>query len=155
MSISWAMGSSVGLLTKTNADAQRFVDVMQPLFQVKAAHIRLIKDARKADFTAAMVWLRAQVNPNDLVLIFFSGHGSRVPDDNGDEADGWDEGFVMFDVQDAGYASSDHLVRDDQFTSWLDGLATDRVLTVIDSCFSAGLKPFAAGSRTYQVLHRR
>ena len=134
-----AMGANVGRLTKTNEDAARFVTHTKALFQVPEQHIRLIKNARRADFAAGMRWLRDMASKDDLVFIFYSGHGSQIPDDNGDETDQWDEGFVMYDAQEAGYARVEHLVRDDQFAAWVDDLATDRVFTVLDSCFSAGL----------------
>jgi hypothetical protein len=143
-----AMGANVGSLTKTNADATRFVGVMGKLFDVPAANTRLLPDARKADFEAAMLWLREQAKPEDTVLIFFSGHGSRVPDDDGDEADGWDEGFVMFDAQESGYARVRHLVRDDQFAGWLAALQSEHIISVIDACFSSGLARSMVHART-------
>jgi hypothetical protein len=36
--------------------------------------------------------------PGDTVIIYFSGHGMQIPDDNGDEADGQDEVLAPHDV---------------------------------------------------------
>jgi len=42
-------------------------------------------------------WLPSVSRPGDTVLIYFSGHGSQIPDDNGDEADGLDEVIYPYD----------------------------------------------------------
>jgi metacaspase-1 len=36
--------------------------------------------------------------PGDVLLLHYSGHGTRLPDDNGDELDGLDEALVPFDA---------------------------------------------------------
>ena len=35
---------------------------------------------------------------DDRVLIYFSGHGTHVPDDNGDEPDERDEALMLHDI---------------------------------------------------------
>ena len=35
---------------------------------------------------------------DDRVLIYFNGHGTHVPDDNGDEPDEWDEMLMLHDI---------------------------------------------------------
>jgi len=42
-------------------------------------------------------WLPQVTRPGDMVVIYFSGHGSKLPDDNHDEADGQDELLVPYD----------------------------------------------------------
>lgn len=36
----------------------------------------------------------AEAQPGDVVFCHYSGHGSKLVDDNGDEADGYDEALV-------------------------------------------------------------
>ena len=92
-----AMGANVSPLQKTNADAENFTNAMQQLFRVPGSNIRMISNARVSQFRESMSWLRQVVRPNDLVLIFFSGHGSTIADDDGDENGGQDEIFIMYD----------------------------------------------------------
>lgn len=48
-------------------------------------------------------WLPKVSSEGDTIVVYVSGRGSAMPDDNGDEADGWDElllphDFLKFDV---------------------------------------------------------
>jgi hypothetical protein len=85
-------------------------------------------------------WLREGVSADDRVLIYFSGHGVRIPDDNGDEADdNQDEVLVMHDVkqeQRNGQASLGNVLVDDQFDQLLAGIPSNNVLVLIDACHS-------------------
>ncbi|MCP5198160.1 MAG: caspase family protein [Gammaproteobacteria bacterium] len=143
-----AMGANVGELTKTNADARHFADTLQRLFSVPSAQVRVLENAYKRDFAAGMEWLRQSARSGDLVLIFFSGHGTTVADDDGDEADGLDEAYVMYDAEQARYPSAHDVVRDDEFAVWVDRLPTDRVIVFIDACFSGGLSKALTNVRT-------
>ena len=77
------------------------------------------------------------VGPNDLTLVYFSGHGTRVPNrgDRDDERDGMDEALVPFDARPAGNDLHNALV-DDEFGQLLGGIATNRLLLVVDACHS-------------------
>lgn len=141
-----AIGANVDPLTKTNADARSFATSFQQLFEIPARQVRVLENAYKRDFEAGMDWLRTEARRGDLVLIFFSGHGSTVQDDNGDEADGLDEGFVMYDAQGV-TPLAEHMVRDDQFAAWVNQLPTDRVITFIDACHSGGLRKSLTNAR--------
>ena len=45
--------------------------------------------------------------PGDAFFFHFSGHGSRVKDTDGDEADGWDETICPVDYDRAGMIVDD------------------------------------------------
>lgn len=49
--------------------------------------------------------------PGDVVFCHYSGHGGRLPDDNGDEDDGWDETLIPVDFKTAGQIRDDDLFR--------------------------------------------
>ncbi|MBX3148914.1 caspase family protein [Candidatus Obscuribacterales bacterium] len=70
-----------------------------------------------------------------IFVLQFSGHGSRVPDVNGDEPDGWDETLCPVDTD---LDSSSHDLIDDEIESMLTVLTkyTDNVTLIIDSCHS-------------------
>jgi hypothetical protein len=65
-------------------------------------------------------------------LIFqFSGHGTQVPDRNGDEQDGRDEAICPDDFRSAG------VIIDDELNETFANLATDsRLVVILDSCHS-------------------
>ena len=74
---------------------------------------------------------RAQ--PGDAVVFYYSGHGTQVPDDNGDEADGVDEALCPTDISKKDPAT---WLRDDTLTEWLAQVRTEKVTVILDSCFS-------------------
>ncbi len=119
---------------------------------VEPEHIRLLLDreglqdelgglaARRATLVnvrEALGWLRRMAKPDDLVLIQFSGHGFQGPDDDGDERDGVDEFFVLWDTLNA--AKEDTALRDDEFGAALDRVESQHVVVFFDGCYSGGL----------------
>lgn len=81
--------------------------------------------------------------PGDIVFVHYSGHGHQITDDDGDEADGYDEVWVPYgapaDFRD-GYAGELHL-RDDELNDLLRELRAKlgpegNVVVSIDACFS-------------------
>src|SRR5580704_592980 len=59
------------------------------LFNDQATHANVVE--------ALNTWVRDGVGPDDHVLIYFSGHGTRVPDP--DKPGGVDDALVLHDVQ--------------------------------------------------------
>ena len=47
----------------------------------------------------ALVDLADKSNKGDIVYFHFSGHGQQIEDDNGDEADGYDEALVPYNAR--------------------------------------------------------
>lgn len=91
-----------------------------------------------------------QAGPNTVALFYFSGHGSKVRDQDGDETDGWDETLVTHDSgRSHGHANRD--LRDDALNGLLRRLGrhTPHTTVILDSCHSgtaarAGGTPKAA-----------
>jgi uncharacterized caspase-like protein len=106
-------------------------------------HIKVLRDrqaTRAAMETALHDWLPQGLGSSDRVLIYFSGHGSQIPDQNGDEPDGLDDVLVPYDarlvlVSPAGYRLEQVLV-DDHFGELLDRLPAREILVVVDACHS-------------------
>lgn len=70
-----------------------------------------------------------RMGPNDTLVFFFSGHGNRVADRNGDERDGQDETIVL----------ADGPVLDDELAQILAPTA-GRAIAALDSCYSGGFQ---------------
>lgn len=60
---------------------------------------------------AAMRWLVEDANPGDSLFFHYSGHGTSMRDDDGDEADGKDEALVPVDYESAGLARDDEILE--------------------------------------------
>jgi len=77
--------------------------------------------------------LQKKSQKGDLVLIYFSGHGSQIPDQNGDEADGYDEVLCPWDV-DSDTAAN--IIIDDEFGELLNKFSDRECVVIVDSCHS-------------------
>ena len=78
---------------------------------------------------------------DDILLLTYSGHGGKIPDPHNEEADGWDETWVLYDRQ---------LVDDELYALWGEFQARVRILVLSDSCHSGTMAQF----RFYETLHR-
>ncbi len=64
---------------------------------------------------------------DDILLVTYSGHGGQVPDVNGDEDDGKDETWVLYDRM---------LIDDELYQLWAQVGSGVRVFVLSDSCHS-------------------
>lgn len=84
------------------------------------------------------------VRKGATLVFYFSGHGGRVLDDNGDEADGLDEALIPYDWDAA--PDRRNYLRDDRLAELLDaarqamqdpgGALQGNLVVFLDSCFS-------------------
>ena len=86
--------------------------------------------------------LESRVKAGNIVYIHLSGHGQAVEDEDGDEADGWDEAFIPFDAErtyrENGYHGENHLL-DDELNGYLNSIRRKIgeegvVYVVLDAC---------------------
>ena len=115
------------------------------------------EQATHANVTQALAtWVREGVGPNDHVLIYFSGHGTRVPDPDPANAGGVDDALVLHDVQRAtiqGKASLKNVLIGHEFGAALARIPSRNVLVLVDAChsgtatrdFNLGLRRLPAG----------
>lgn len=102
--------------------------------------ISSIKQLTGADATAANIrqyvedFLIGGTKPGDRVFFHFSGHGTRVPDKNGDEVDELDEAFVPYDADPL--SNETKFILDDDVVQWIRKLKGRRVVMTFDSCNS-------------------
>ncbi len=78
-------------------DVQSLRDLLVRQFDFRPEDIHLLRDAEgvKSRVRKEWQWLTAGAAPGDTLVFHFSGHGSNVRDQNGDENDGRDECGVM------------------------------------------------------------
>jgi hypothetical protein len=66
----------------------------------------------------------------DLFLVSYSGHGGQFEDENGDEADGLDETWVLYDRQ---------VIDDELYQRWASFAEGVRIVVFSDSCHSGSV----------------
>jgi hypothetical protein len=94
--------------------------------------IRMLVDAEatREAILGSLHRLVEQAGPNDVVYIHFSGYGSQVKDQSGDEkVDGIDETILPHDARTEGIAD----ITDDELGEILAGFRTSSVVVVLDS----------------------
>lgn len=77
----------------------------------------------------------SQAEDGDAIFLHYSGHGTKLQDDNGDEADGYDEALVPRDYQSSG------MIRDDDLFDILVKPLSDGVhmISLMDCCHSGSI----------------
>jgi hypothetical protein len=119
------------------------INMMQETASLMGFEVKVLMDEEATLANTQQVirsWLSNGVSADDRVLIYFSGHGTRIPDDDGDETeDNQDEVLVMHDVrqeQRNGQTTLVNVLVDDQFDQLLADIPSKNVLVLIDACHS-------------------
>lgn len=108
------------------------------------AEIAVVTDATRNDMISALDALvqRSKQSKPQQVLIYYSGHGITLEDDNGDEGpnDPNDEAFVTVDDIESAESVEELIVRDDLFYEFTRELRkhTQRLVVLLDCCYSGG-----------------
>jgi hypothetical protein len=134
-----AMGANVKPLTKSNQDARMFVEAMMRRYSIPRDNVRLYENVYKAQFKTGMEWLRDRARPEDMVVVYYSGHGAQGADKSGRSPDGQAEAFVPYDLETNPQPSAQDLLWSWEFIRLLNAIPAGAVLTVVDACHSAGL----------------
>ena len=115
-------------------DVDNMKAVLLKYYGFPKGNIKTLTDlqATKKNMQAGMESLVRGAKRGDVLLIHYSGHGSNVPDKNGDEADHRDEILCPTDLD-----WKDPLL-DDWLRTTFDGLRDGVSLTVIMDCCHSG-----------------
>lgn len=138
-----AMGANTNGLMQANNDAQRFATAVQRKFAINGSNIQVIQNVSVAQFEQAIN--RIASGSYREVYVYFSGHGIKIRDNQqGEESDCYDEALVFVDG----------IYRDDTFVNRLNSIRTQRLTTVLDTCFSGGMtKALCLGSTAKAAPH--
>ena len=123
-------------------DVRQMADTLKRRYGFPAdGNLRTLTDARATTkaILDGLAWLAAGASPGDSLVFHYSGHGSQVPDRNGDETtDLLDEILCPYDLD------WDHPLTDDDLAAACDDIPQGALLTVIlDCCHSGtGLRDF-------------
>ncbi len=128
-------------LPASDKDAQRMKELLEASFGFSPDRITLVQnlDATSARLDRELTALADKAGPDDAVLFYYCGHGTQVPDLDGDEEDGWDEALATADVSPALMTTPDHLklvLTDDRIAQLLARFKTKNVTVIFDSCHS-------------------
>lgn len=107
-------------------------------FSDKDIKILLNKDATRQNIINHINdWLIKESKKGDLVILYYSGHGTQVmPDYNNDEIDGKDEVICPYDIVPNIGAN---IIIDDEMGVLLRKLEGREVVVIFDCCYSGGL----------------
>jgi hypothetical protein len=100
------------------------------------------KAATRSRIRSEIRTLMNEAADGDYLAIHFSGHGSYVPDQDGDEPDGYDECICPCDV-----TSSGAITDDDLFDMYSLRPAGAKLIVFSDSCHSGTVARLAPASR--------
>jgi hypothetical protein len=148
--VALSSGRDVRLVEQT-LHRQRFTDVA----------VLTEQQATADGIRGAFADLLTRAQSGDLVVLLYAGHGTQLPDQNGDERrraprDALDECLVPFDaprIGTTGWSTSTRFIRDDELGAFLDQLQTrlgptGQVLLLADACHSGTLTRGQARLRT-------
>ncbi|RPF71036.1 pre-peptidase C-terminal domain-containing protein [Aurantiacibacter spongiae] len=114
-------------LTMTDEDAQKLTELLRREGRLAPESVTLVNaDATRENFVAAFDAIASAIKPDDLFLLFFSGHGDKIEGVT-TEMDGSSETIELFDTPLHDYELREMFADVDA-----------RVLLVLDSCFSGG-----------------
>lgn len=81
----------------------------------------------------------------DILFLTYSGHGGQVNDVNGEEADGMDETWCLWDRQ---------MIDDELYSLWSQFVPGVRIVVLSDSCHSGTILKMVANRECYQAVNK-
>jgi uncharacterized caspase-like protein len=116
-------------------DANDWAALLKSLgFEVKKL---LDKQATRANILSEMGKMVSLAKKGDSIVFQYSGHGTYIPDEDGDEADQTDESLCPYDLRTKGVITDDQL-----FELFNKKVAGVRLVMISDSCHSGTVSRF-------------
>jgi hypothetical protein len=129
-------------ISGTVNDVAVFSEMLTNTWGFDPANQTIISDRTQqttSALTQAIDDFTAKLEPGDIVALFYSGHGDRVFDEDGDEVTR--EGNDVTDTFDEAICTTDGHLLDDDIDVKLDGMlgkGIDHIFWFIDACYSGG-----------------
>lgn len=121
------------------ADAEAMRTVLVERCAVPQSNIWYLPNefATLANIRHAVTEVTVDASEDDVVFIYFAGHGYRLEDRDGDEAssDGIDEALVPYD---AVLGQEDTFLIDDMLGYLVSRIPAKTVVIILDTCYSGG-----------------
>lgn len=117
-------------------DVDNIFDLLTGVYNFEPAQIHRLTDEQvtKTAIKNEYNWLLKDAQRGDRLVFHFSGHGSYVSDDNGDEPDRTDEITCLYDMD---FYNSETFMRDDEWRVMIQRIPKDVELTfILDNCHS-------------------
>ncbi|MEM8829573.1 MAG: caspase family protein [Cyanobacteria bacterium P01_G01_bin.19] len=117
-------------------DVHNVFDLLTSVYNFEPSQIHQLIDGEvtKAAIKREYDWLLNDARAGDRLVFHFSGHGSYVPDDNGDETDFVDEITCLYDMD---FDNPETFMRDDEWQVMIQRIPQDVNLTfILDNCHS-------------------
>lgn len=115
-------------------DITNIYDILVKYFSFLPSDIVMLSNsrARKSAIVDGLKSMLGSGKEGDTLVFHYSGHGSQVPDMEGDEPDGKDEVICPYD-----FDWSDGFIKDDDMASLITGMRKGvRLEVILDSCHS-------------------
>ena len=120
--------------TFIDEDALKMYDILANSLNWDEENIKLLlnEDATKDNIHDAItVWLDEREDKNDVVLIFFSDHGWRMPLKNRLQGNAY-----VFTYNVTHWSFDDTKISDKELDSWIDVLESKNIAIFLEHCFS-------------------
>lgn len=134
-------GPNKGDLPGVADEARAMQALLISAFGFQPENVRLLTslDATADRIRKEMAAMAERAGENDAVFFYYSGHGTQIPDLDGDEDDGWDEAICPSDLKPKLMTRRDQLklyITDDEIATMLARFKTKNVTVMFDSCHS-------------------
>lgn len=125
-------------LRHAEADAIKFQTFLKKYYPDLQITLMLGEQTTKENLLKALKTKVEQTQPGDILFLYFSGHGTYVFDQSGDEDDSRDEAILAWDSPN--FKEVEYLITDDQLYQILSKLpAGAKFRAVLDACHSGTL----------------
>lgn len=127
------------------------INRMKNLLESRGFHVHILLN-QNATLSKVVHTLQSyrHLTANDSFFFYTSSHGTQVSDNNGDEKDGLDEAYVLYDIND-NISNEQGLLIDDQLDNLLAQIPAKKVM-VADTCHSGTMyKSFSRDAKSKSV----
>ncbi len=154
-----SLGAATGALRYCGKDAESFAQLIGDKLRVPPQNSKILlgSHATKAAFEDGLRWLAKNTQPEDLVFIYFSGHGTLIRDQPpAHHPDGLSSAFVCYHEKGTLQADSPELKHillvGNNFADLMKDVPARRRLIVVDSCHSGSINKDITGTYVPKYL---